>query len=57
MIRAPGSIKVSTGLLQETLEVVVPKRRRNARRKKSWPIELRYDAENCILEVAEAFHA
>ncbi len=56
-MKVPGSIKLAAGQLQEALAVAVPKRRKNSRRKQTWPITLELDNDRAILEISEAKHA
>ena len=54
-MKVPGSIKLAAGQLQEALAVAVPKRRKNSRRKQTWPITLELDNDRAILEIAHSF--
>jgi len=56
-MKAQGSITLTAGQLLEALAVAVPKRRKNSRRRKAWPITMELDNDRAILEIAEAKHA
>ena len=58
-MRTQGSIKIRAGLLSEAVTAVVPKRRKNAarRKRKPYPVSLVYFADDEALGVKEAYHA
>lgn len=56
-MKAIGSIEIMVRSLQEALAVAVPKRRKNSRRKKAWPLTLEHHFDRSVLEITEAKHA
>lgn len=51
-----GSIKIIASKLQEALSKTVPLPRKNAKRKKAFPITISYDHKNSVMSISEAFH-